>query len=78
MRGGVLLARARHAVLLTSLVRRSASPTKAGQIGDYGLNASVAPRALRARGGFGVKGRIAECPRFQQNLRAADHSTRRR
>jgi hypothetical protein len=78
MRGGVLLARPRHAVLPTPLVRHSASPTEAGQIGDDGFNASVAQRALHARGRFGVKGRIAKCPRLQQNLCAADHSTRRR
>jgi hypothetical protein len=66
MRGGVLLARARHAVLPTSLVRHSASPTEEGQLGDYGFNASVAQWALHARGGFGVKGRIAKCPRLQQ------------
>jgi len=66
MRGGVLLARARHAVLPTSLVRHSASPTEARPIGDYGFNASVAQRALHAWGGFGVKGRIAGCPRLQQ------------
>jgi len=65
MRGGVLLGK-RHAVPPTSLVRHSASPTEAGQIGDYGFNASVAQRALHARGGFGVKGRIAACPRLQQ------------
>jgi hypothetical protein len=69
MRGGVLLARARQAVLSTSLIRHSASPTEAGQIGDYGINASVAQRDLRARGRFGVKGRIAACPRLQQILR---------
>ena len=66
MRGGALRARSRHAVLPTSLVRQSSSPAEAGQIGDDGFNASVAQRALHARGGFGVKGRIAACPHLQQ------------
>lgn len=68
MRGGVLLARPRHAVLPTSLVRHSASPTEAGQIGDYGFNASVAQWAVHARERNWVVGRIAECPHLQQIL----------
>jgi hypothetical protein len=66
MRGGVLPARARHAVLPTSLMRHSASPTEAGQIGDGGSNMSVAQWALHARGRKWVEGRIAKCPRLQQ------------
>jgi len=66
MRGGALLARPRHAVLPTLLTRHSPLPTETGQSGDYGFNASVAQRELGARGGFGVKGRIAKCPRLQQ------------
>ena len=66
MRGGALRARSRHAVLPTSLVRHSGSSTEASQIGDYGFNASAAQWALHARGGFWVKGRIAKCPRLQQ------------
>ena len=68
MRGGLLLARARRAVLLTSVVRHSASPTEASQMGAYGSNTSVAQRALHARGRFEVKGRIAACPHLQQIL----------
>jgi hypothetical protein len=66
MRGRVLLARARHALLPISLVRHSGSPTEAGQIGDYGFNASVAQRELHARGRNWFDGRIAECPRLLQ------------
>jgi len=66
MRSGALLTRPRHAVLQTSLIRHSTSPTEAGQIGDHGFNASVAQRELRARGRNGFEGRIAKCPRLQQ------------
>jgi len=69
MRGGEGPAKARHAVLPISLVRHSASPTEAGQMGDCGINVSLAQRELRARGSFGVKGRIAACPRLLQMLR---------
>jgi hypothetical protein len=66
MRGGVLLARARRAVVPTCLARDLVSRPEAGQISDDGSNALLAQRALHARGGFGVKGRIAKCPRLQQ------------
>jgi len=61
MRGG-----ARQPVLPTSLARDSDSSSMASQVTGGGFNASVAQRVLRARGGFGVKGRIAKCPRLQQ------------
>jgi hypothetical protein len=64
MRGGVLLASPRHAVLPTYLMRHSASPTQAGQIGDDGFNMSVAQWALHARGGFWGQGQDSEVSAF--------------
>ena len=67
MRGGVLLPRARHAALATSLVRHSGAPTEAGQIGVRGFHPSAAAQwALHARGRNWIDGRIAKCPRLQQ------------
>jgi hypothetical protein len=66
MRGGVRPHNTRHAVLPTSLMRHSTSPTEAGQIGNNGFNMSVAQWALHARGRNWVEGRIANCPRLQQ------------
>jgi hypothetical protein len=51
----------RHARYATSV----ASP--AGETGRYGFNTPLAQRELRARGRNWFEGRIAECPRLQQN-----------
>ena len=65
MRGGVGPPNTRHVVLPTSIARGSSSPPGAGEICD-GFDSIVTQRALRARGGYWVEGRIAECPRLQQ------------
>ena len=74
MHCGVRSPKARHAVLPTSLVRDSDSWPEAGRIWFEGLNPSVLRWALHARGRNEVEGRIAECPRLQQNGSSDDLS----
>ena len=74
MRGGRRLPNTWHAILPTWLAHDSDSPPGAGETWDDGFKTPVAQWALRARGRYWVEGRIAECPRLQQNGSSDDLS----
>lgn len=66
MRRGFCLPTPRHRRHATSIACNSGPASPAGKTRRSGFNTPLAQRELRARGRNWVKGRIANCPRLQQ------------
>jgi len=74
MHRGFCLPTPGHARRSTSIARNSAPPSRAGETWRRKCNAPIA-RELRAWGRSWCDGRIAECPRLQQNRSSDDLSS---
>src|SRR5437879_3703320 len=67
MRRGFCRPTPRHARHATSIASNSGWASRTGKTRRIGFNTPLAQRELRARGRNWSEGRIAECPRLQQN-----------
>ncbi len=74
MRRGFGLPTPRFARRATSVACNSGPASTAGETWRNGFNSALAQRELRARGRNWFDGRIAECPRLQQNGSSDDLS----
>jgi len=67
VRRGICVPKPRHARHATAITCNSVPASPAGETWRCGSNTPLAQRELRARGRNWFEGRIAECPRLQQN-----------
>jgi hypothetical protein len=74
MHRGFCLPTPRYARHATSMACNSSSGSSAGETWRCGFNTPLGQRRLRARGRSWFEGRIAECPRLQQNGSSDDLS----
>ena len=74
MHRGFSLPTPRHARRATSIACNTGPASPAGETWRYRFNTALAERELRAQGRNWFEGRIAECPRLQQNGSSDDLS----